>query len=242
MNFLTLLLVGLTPFNFVFSSEVSVKRLSERNERVDHALERTLENMRIRNKRLEKILLQKQSRPLIWEGNSKIKTGDTFKGVLLNSIISSNLESPILIRATSDGLPEGSKFSCVGKTKNKRIFASCNRLIYSKKEISISTTVLNPDGSAGLLGEYYDGKEDLVAGSLISDFLRGVLDMAQKKISSPFGHYPTPSIQNEVYGGMINSAKTTSKILIDESKEVVPIVAIPAGIQVLVYFNEAINE
>ena len=70
------------------------------------------------NEKIKTLLLQRSSEPLIWDGRQKILTGRTFRGRLLNSLVSTNMESPVLVEAYSDqGLPYGTKFSCSGTTK-----------------------------------------------------------------------------------------------------------------------------
>jgi len=71
-------------------------------------------------------------------------------------------------------------------------------MITPDKEIAITAQILNLDGSAGLLGEYDDGKEDLIAGAVISDFSSGVLSAAQSRFASPFGDMRDASVKNQL--------------------------------------------
>jgi hypothetical protein len=99
-------------------------------------------------------------RPLIWDGSKKIESTKVIPGILLNSVVSTNLESPLLIKAfPNDSIPEGAKFRCSGVTKNKRVLTLCDRMITPSKEVEVKVQVLNLDGSAGLRGEYNDGKD-----------------------------------------------------------------------------------
>ena len=50
-------------------------------------------------RKLEEILERRSSVPVIWEGKSKILTGKVVRGVVLNSIVSTNISSPVLVEA-----------------------------------------------------------------------------------------------------------------------------------------------
>jgi hypothetical protein len=205
----------------------------------DDSLQRLIEN----NKRLNYILQKRTSIPVIWEGKKKILTGTTFSGTLLNTIESTNQVSPVLVKAhPNQGLPYNSKFSCQATSRREKVFCICNKLITSNKEIPIQAQLLNLNGSSGLEGEYEDGKEDLIAGAIISDFSKGVMSAAQDRIVTPFGSVQENSTRNQILQGAINSANTTSEILLEEMHNTVPKVTIPVGSKVLIYFMEAVND
>lgn len=202
-------------------------------------LARLLEN----SKKINQLFSTQMSGPIIWEGENKILTGKAYRGILLNSVVSSNLASPVLVKAVpGQGLPYQTRFSCGGTTQNKRVLTLCNKMILPDKEVAITAQILNIDGSAGLLGEYDDGKEDLIAGAVLSDFSQGMMSAAQTRFASPFGEMRDSGAKNQVLQGLINSGGTTSEILLDEMKRAEPIVTINAGTEVLIYFMEATNE
>lgn len=211
----------------------------QRRDNHGEILNKILEN----NKRLNSLLQSRSGVPVIWEQRAKILTGKVFRGTLLNSIVSSNLSSPVIVMAHSNqGLPYKTKFSCQGITQNKRVLTLCNKMVTTDKEISIQAQLLNKDGSSGLEGVYDDAKDQLIAGAVISDFAQGMLSGAQSRIGSAFGSVRDDSTKNQVLQGFIESGRTTSDILLDEMKTAEPIVTIEAGEEVLIYFMEAVNE
>ena len=115
-------------------------------------------------------------------------------------------------------------------------------MITSDKEIQISAQLLNIDGSSDLQGIYEDGKEDLITGAIISDFSQGMLSAAQNRVTTPFGTIQDGSLKNQLLQGAINSAGTTSELLLEEMKTTSPVVTIEAGTEILIYFMEALNE
>ncbi|MBI2519466.1 MAG: hypothetical protein HYV97_03590 [Bdellovibrio sp.] len=195
------------------------------------------------NKRLMALFERRSGVPVIWEQGAKILTGKVIRGTLLNSIVSTNLASPILVLARpGQGLPPKTKFSCQGVTQNKRVLTLCSKMVTQEKEIPITAQVLNLDGTSGLLGKFDDGKEDLIMGAVASDFAQGMLSVAQTKIASPFGAIREDSVKNQILEGGIQSGRTTSDILLEEMKTKEPVVTVNAGEEVLVYFMEAVNE
>lgn len=215
------------------------KKYPVRRDGHEKILETILEN----NRRLNSLLQRRSGTPVIWEQRSKILTGKVFRGTLLNSINSTNLGSPVLVSAhEGQGLFPKTKFSCQGVTQHKRVFTLCNKMVTSEKEVPISAQILNMDGSSGLMGEYDDGKDDLIAGAVISDFTQGMLSAAQSRLSGPLGAIRDDSTKNQILQGAIESGRTTSEILLDEMKMREPVVTVEAGEEVLIYFMEALNE
>ena len=148
------------------------------------------------NKKITELLKRKGEVPYIWEGNRQILTGTIFKGVLLNSINSTNLASPVLVKAyPNQGLPFGSKFICFGTTAHKRVQTVCNKLVSHDGEVRINAKVLNLDGSSGLLGFYDDGKEDLITGANISEFTQGLLSASKSRIVTGIGEIEETSFK-----------------------------------------------
>jgi hypothetical protein len=202
-----------------------------------------LKNLIQNNKKLNDLLKARTALPVIWEGQKQILTGKTYRGTLLNTVVSTNQATPVLVRAhLNQGLPYNSKFSCQATTQNKRVFCLCTKLITTNREIPIQAQLLNLDGSSGLEGFYEDGKEELIAGAVISDFSQGMLSAAQNRIATPFGAIQDTSVKNQTLQGAINSGNTTSGILLEEMRKAVPVVTIDAGTEVLIYFMEALNE
>lgn len=221
------------------NEQIVAKGYVKRRSNHDELLRKIFEN----NKKVNALLEQRSSVPVIWENSSKILTGKVFRGALLNSINSTNIDSPVLVGAyPNQGLPFRTKFACQATTQNKRVFTLCNKMVTPEKEIPIVAQILNIDGTSGLLGEYNDGKEDLIIGAVASDFSQGVLSAAQSRIATPLGGVTDSSVKNQILQGFIESGKSTSDILLEEMKSMQPVISVNAGEEVLIYFMEALNE
>ena len=195
-----------------------------------------LKRIREQNERLNALLSQRSDRPYIWDGETKIETTKVFKGLLLNSVVSTNLESPLLVQVFRDQkLPVGTKFSCKGVTKNKRVLAYCDRMILPNKEVTVKVQILNLDGSAGLRGEYNDAKDGYIAGAVISDLAKGIVSAGANRAVGG------STVASELIEGLKNSANTTTDVLLEEAKNQEPKVTIEAGLPVLIYFMEGLD-
>jgi hypothetical protein len=200
-------------------------------------------NLINQNKEIKRLLEHRSNKPMIWDGTKKILTGKTFRGTLLNSILSTNLKSPVLIEIDEDqDLPSGTKFSCFGTTKNERVMVFCNKMVMAHKEVAVNTQALNLDGSSGLLGDYDDGSEDLVTGAMIASFTEGVASVATNSTNTALGNITAVNARNQLLGGVIEGARTASDIFTEDLKTKEPRVAINAGTMVLIYFMEALHD
>ena len=232
----------------IFASEARITTLKTKKIKIQQPKrrrsdEKILSSILERNKRIQRLLERKTKTPVIWDQRERILTGKIFRGTLLNSIHSTNLKSPVLVKALPEqGLPINSKFSCFAITKHKRVHTLCNKLITDTKEVVVNAQVLNMDGSAGLIGEYDDGKEALIAGAVMSNFAQGVLSASKSTVTTQIGQIEDVSLKNKVLEGIIKSGETTSEVLLEDMKKAEPIVEVPAGTKVLIYFQEAAND
>lgn len=204
-----------------------------------------LEKLKAQSEKISALLESKTKQietPYIWDGSNRIESTKVIRGILLNSVVSTNLESPLLIEALpNDSIPEGSKFRCTGITKNKRVLTLCDRMITKSKEVNVKVQVLNLDGSAGLRGEYNDGKDSYIAGAVVSEFAKGIITASKSKLTLPIGIVDEATERNKILEGMASSASTTTDVLLDEMKSQEPKVFIEAGKPVLLFFMEGVN-
>ena len=200
-----------------------------------------LESIRKQNEKIERLLSKRLETPLIedFTKSYQIPTGTAIRAMLLNSIVSTNLESPVLVEVIeSRKIPKGTRFSCKGTTKHKRVVTACDLMIMGNDEYEVKVSILNMDGSAGLSGKYYDGKEQYYAASVAASFVKGITESSKTRIISPFGFaVDRKSTKNKLIDGTTEAIGEASDILRDEAKTQEPVVFVNAGKKVLVYFN-----
>jgi hypothetical protein len=249
MKLLTIILIVLGSFDSNAAIPRITKLKNEQKQKANNKNNRSLNNEKAlqtlleNSKKLNLLLQQRSAVPVIWNKTDKVLTGKVYRGTLLNSINSTNLASPVLVRAhEGQGLAPKTKFACQGVTQNKRVATVCHKMITPEREISISAQLLNMDGSSGLIGEYDDEKGELIGAAVASNFSQGMLSAAQSRIATPFGAVRDDSVKNQLLQGAIESGRVASDILVNEMAQVEPVITIEAGIEVLIYFMEAINE
>jgi hypothetical protein len=196
------------------------------------------------NRKINQALGVHQQKPAIWDFTNQydFKTGTVFRGTLLNSIVSTNLESPLLIEVIQgQGLPQGTKFSCTGVTKHKRVVAACNRLIIpdQDQEFKVQVSLLNADGSSGLKADhYYTGKEEFVAASVATSFARGMIELQTERLATPLGELTANTSKNRILNGALGATDEINNLMKSEMQNKEPKVYVESGKQVLVYFHE----
>lgn len=245
MKYLILILFSITSHASIINTvdkkeDVQKRSLQKRNSVEMNALKKLSEQ----NVALLKLLQIKanEEKPFIWDGTKKIESTKVIRGLLLNSVVSTNLESPLLVESLDNSiLPSGTRFRCTGVTKNKRVLTVCDRMITPSKEVEVKVQVLNIDGTAGLRGEYNDGKDSYIAGAIVSEFARGVISASKDKVILPLGSIDSDSEKNKVLEGLANSMSTTTDLITDSMKSQEPKVFIEAGKPVLIFFMEGLN-
>lgn len=187
------------------------------------------------NEQIKQLLALKLSKPHIMDltNSFDFPTGTILKGKLLNSIISTNLISPLIVEITNGEL-EGAKVHCQGTTINKRIQCICPTIIYNDKEYSASATLLNLDGTAGLLGTVYEGHDQLLAANGAQNIIQGLSTLGANTIASP--------LKSKFLEAGSNTISSSTDLLKNDSKENSSMVLIKAGAPVLLFFNQGFKQ
>ncbi|MCY4643189.1 MAG: hypothetical protein OXB88_01080 [Bacteriovoracales bacterium] len=104
-----------------------------------------------------------------------VPTGTTLGGRLLTSILSTRLDSPIVVEILGrDVLPEGTRLLCKGSVEKERVPVICQTLVIGGLEYAVKAQILTLKGLAGLKGEVYTGDDQSIAAELSADVLEGI--------------------------------------------------------------------
>lgn len=173
-----------------------------------------------------------------------VLSGSVLRGRILNSIVSSNLESPIVVEVIESNfaIPNGSKFICGGVTKNKRVTGVCDKLVTDSDEYQVNVTLLNTDGTSGLTGEVYSGKEKFMVGAVGTAFLRSALEISQDRLPTHTGEMVKSTAKNKLLGGTMGSLDQGIQIMADEMKTEEVKISIDAGKEILIFFNQRFKQ
>ena len=210
-------MIFIASFFFSHSLLAGPLKLLESKGSVNEAkvLERQLVELKEQNKALDTLLKRgrKSSKtkpvlPTLYFKKRKIQVGTALKGRLLNSIHSTNLSSPILVRVEDELIPNG-KILCQGVTTHKRVQTVCTKLIFNGEEVDINVQLLNTDGSAGLVGEYEDKKEEMMEGVILDSTSQGFLSALSDRTATPFGDSLSRSLKNQLIQGSISGLEAS---------------------------------
>lgn len=203
-----------------------------------------LAKLSLQGQKIEGLLGKYQERSGVWDFTNQydFKTGTVIKGILLNSVLSTNLESPLIVEvADGEYLPLGTRFTCRGVTKFKRVMSACHKLITpnDQEEFEVQVTLLNMDGSSGLRAdEVYSGKEEFMAANIATAFSRGLIELGTERLNTPYGNLAVNNRKNRLTNGVLNSLDETNDLMNSEMKTKEPKAVIYAGRPVLIYFQE----
>lgn len=257
-SFILLIFLFLTLKSFAVESELKIIQPKRKKETVVmsksvvkkksqtgvNGLDIAMSKLNLQGQKIEGLLGKYQERSGVWDFTNQydFKTGTVMKGILLNSVLSTNLESPLIVEvADGESLPNGSRFTCRGVTKFKRVMSACHKLITpnDQEEFDVQVTLLNMDGSSGLRAdEVYSGKEEFMAASIATAFSRGLIEIGTERLSSPYGDLAVNNRKNRLTNGVLNSIDETNDLMNSEMKTKELKAVIYAGRPVLIYFQE----
>jgi hypothetical protein len=207
-------------------------------------LEMTIDKLNDQGRKIETLLGNYQQRSGVWDFTNQydFKSGTVIKGILLNSVVSTNLESPLIVEVLeNEMLPVGTKFICRGVTKFNRVHSACNKLIIpdGQEEFEVQVSLLNEDGSSGLKAdEVFTGKEQYIAATVATAFSKGLIELSTDRLASPLGEITSNTRKNRLTNGVLSSLDETNNIMNSEMKSKEPKAYIGAGKAVLIYFQE----
>ncbi len=213
--------------NYNRNNSKHLRKLSEQNEKIIE-------------------LMEKKSRKLFVSDHTNsvdLPTGTVLKGILLNNFVSSNLQSPILIKVHDPGgnLHE-SKLDCSGQAQGKRVFTNCKLLISKNYEYETEIQVLNFDGTAGLKGRVYSTKEATILGIIASEFITGMVDArATKLLRGDNAIEDSKNNRNFLLKGLSEASEKTGEFLGEGQSNPTEITYIRAGYPVLLYLKRRLK-
>ena len=171
-----LYIIGILVLAVLACSSINILPRSERYPHKSKGRNKSaLSRLSNQNKRIEQLLLKRNNRPNFYDNTTSfgLSVGTTIQAHLLNSIISDNLDSPILIEVSNDAVfPIGTRFSCSGRQRKIRVYVACKLIILEGREYPLEAKVLNLDGSAGLKGKIFTGNDQRVASTLSTSIIK----------------------------------------------------------------------
>ncbi len=196
------------------------------------------------DRKLTEILKRQERNVIIRRKGKKITALSRIKGVVLNSILAMNIKpSKFIVRLGDDNeLLEGGEIRCLGYSFQKRVPAHCNLLVLNDEEFDVDIDIWDLDGAEGVIADYfYSGEEKVFLTSSFSSFLQGVLDVAQDRVSTPFGNIARDNAKNKIMGGLMGVASNIRSKVEESGEKNLTISYVNSGKEVLVFFNKSLT-
>ncbi|OUS00318.1 hypothetical protein A9Q84_00260 [Halobacteriovorax marinus] len=226
----------------ILQDSVSSKRSALKKKKKIRRNFKEIERLRKENAKLQLLAQFRFNTPDFLDDDIDIKTGDMFAGKLIFNVLSTNLASPLNIQLEeSETFPNGGRIICQGTTYLKRVVSKCTSIVTSEFEIEIDASVLSSDGSSGLRGEYYTGKEQYITAILASEAAKGMLAMSLGRMNTSIGSQIENSPINTITGGLINTGNEVTNLMKEEMQSTEPKVFIRKDKRVIVYFNNKVD-
>jgi hypothetical protein len=179
---------------------------------------------------------------------TRLPLGSTLTAKLINSIISTNVGSPVIAEIPEDvlahntpSIPQGTK--AIGQATyddaTQRIQVHFNTFVYPEgDQHAVQAMAMEPDGSAGLSGDYHSqgGKRELgnFLGNFVSGFANGMEDRAATEFGVP---YEIGSIRDGVLNGVSLSSQNEAKMLSDDLAKSKPYMTLSGGQSFIIYLE-----
>lgn len=182
--------------------------------------------------------------------NDQLPIGTTISLKLLNRIVSSDNNSPVIGVVLEDVnwkdnlvIPQGTK--AIGRASfddaSKRLQIRFSTLVFPEGEQHpVNGVGLLADGSSGLPGDYHSGEAQKQIGRFMGNFIGGLAEgMKNKEGSTQSGMSFEPgSLKNGLLNGVKESAFDQAKSYTERMEKVKPYLEVPAGVSFLLYLEK----
>lgn len=212
------------------SSAEFENELSRRNEVYDSQLSKKMDAF--------------YSGPIVIENFHKIRTLDSYNGILRDSLVLTQSPSEVVIYADEKGgLLSDSKLRCKGGVFIQRVKIYCDLLVTPDKEFPIKVLIREKvDGSSTLVPDkFYTGEEARFIKQSFSSFFGGVMDASKDRSMTVNGEQELVNAKNKVYAGMFAIADNSESELKKEADDVQVAAVVNSGREVRIEFLEGVK-
>ncbi len=175
--------------------------------------------------------------------------GSTFTAKLVNTVLSSDNEAPVIAEVTDDVMPKNSLViprgsRAIGQASfdetAQRLKVRFHTLVYPEgDQHALSGLGLLPDGSSGLLGDYHSKAFQKQAGRFVGDFVSGLASGMIQKNEGPLRMAYNPgSLKNGLLNGVSKSTSDQARQYSDEMASTHGYLEVPSGSVFLIYLEK----
>lgn len=184
------------------------------------------------------------------DSTNKLPTGSVIKASLVNTIVSTDANSPAIAQITEDIywkssliIPRGAKAIGQGvlDDSTERLQIRFNTLVFPEGEQhSISALALLPDGSSGISGDFHSRRFPKQAGRFVGTFIGGLAQgLKDKDTHGQSGIVFEPgSLKNGILNGIANSSVDQANSITQNSERLKPYLQVSQGTAFLIYLEK----
>lgn len=227
---------------YQYQGSTSKKISGKRKTKKKSSIEKNLKIIMERDKKIMELLKRQEDSLIIRKKSDKIIALTRLKGMVLNSVIASNLTpTKFVVRIDEGGDVEG-ELGCVAHAFERRILGHCNLLVMDEEEFKVDISIWGLDGAEGVIADkIYSGEEATFISSSFAAFLQGVLDASKDRIMTPFGETTRSNAKNKISGGLLNIADNVKNRIIESGNKVIKMNFINSGKRVVLFFNKTLD-
>ena len=184
------------------------------------------------------------SGPIVIENYHKIRSLDSYNGILKDSLVLTQSPSEVVIYADEKGgLLNDSKLRCKGGVFIQRFKIYCDLLVTQDKEFPVKVLIREKlDGSSTLVPDkFYTGEEARFIKQSFASFFGGVMDASKDRSMTLNGEKDLVNAKNKVYDGLFAIADNSESELKKEANEVQVAAVINSGREVRIEFLEGVK-
>lgn len=182
--------------------------------------------------------------PIVIENYHKIKTLDSYSGILKDSLILTQSPSEVVVYAEeSGGLLNASKLRCKGGVYIQRVKIYCDLLVTPDREYPVKVLIREKvDGSSTLLPDkFYTGEEARFIKQSFASFFGGVMDASKERTLTLNGEKDLVNPKNKVFDGLFAISEDAGNELKKDANEVPVAAVINSGREVRIEFLEGLR-
>jgi hypothetical protein len=180
---------------------------------------------------------------------SKLPIATTAPVFLLNRVLSSDADAPVIVQFEKDVLWDNSLLiprdtKAIGQgvldETSKRLRTRFQILVFPDgTKHRFSALALMPDGTFGIPGDFHSGVLEKNAGRALGTFVSGMAEGLKDRTNGPFGLYQEPgTLKNSLLNGVATTSIDQAKESADDIRNVRTYLEIPEGAQFLLYFEQ----
>ncbi|MCY4644349.1 MAG: hypothetical protein OXB88_06980 [Bacteriovoracales bacterium] len=194
------------------------------------AIDRHLEKILAQEKTIAKLLSRPRPKKRI--PTDKITALSRFRGILLNSVLATDVKASKFIVRIAKGKRKGAELRCLGVVFRRRILGKCDLLVIRGRDYEVDVEIWDLDGAEGIIADHhYTGEEKEFLASSLASFWRGITETAKDQIPR----------HNKFLKGIAEIGESAGRKIEESGSGRIAVSLANSGKEVIVFFNQTVR-